>query len=502
MNNKIKGLILETVSEVLLEGRLEDVKSKYPEENAGDIDRLSQGDPSGNNKYLAWMANQLITVGEHNHEYIIDIVKRFHKEQARINPTMSKEVVEANSELYPGRESRRVSNNPKDINSYSTIEGVEKVIEVAEENVPSSTERDKIYQDDNWTVIVPKTHQASCKYGVHSAWCVSTSNERWYNNYTENGMLAFVLWRNRQEGQMDMQREGDYKVAAYIKYDRPEYKNWQWFNKKDTQMDNDLLITIFPPALLQAIQNHVKGHMKASGYLVDVDEQEIEEKSHLLQVKGNEGERRFLFIPKVDVGVDWVLDKYDRRNQYGYHRNPDYTQVIPFYRLSEPRGDLSIETLDLTGLFRRLQQNKKRVDDLNAGRRSYGRIYGPMEAFKQSMPYSFRNLSDQKFQEVFDFVKNHFQENYKGFMGISTTDLQVGDYVRWERKTRRDRNRLGRYRQGEIVRQTPSGFFVVNVVGEDKPARFKPDYGKYMDKRYEPENLDMSVWDYEVPANQ
>ena len=40
MNNKIQQLILETVGEVLLEGRLEDVKAKY-EGNDSLIDTLS-----------------------------------------------------------------------------------------------------------------------------------------------------------------------------------------------------------------------------------------------------------------------------------------------------------------------------------------------------------------------------------------------------------------------------------------------------------------------------
>ena len=427
---------------------------------------------------------------------IIDVTTRYHNNLARINNNMSTEVVGNFPNLFPGRGARRVSNNPKDINSYSTYNGILKVVEEAEENAPNKDDRVKLYQDDKWTVIVPKTHESSCKYGRHSAWCVSTSNDHYYRSYTQNGFLAFVLWRKPTEG---MQREGEYKVAAYIRYDRPQYRSWEWYNKKDTRMDNDLPLAVFPPALIQSIKDQVKTEMRASGYLVDIDEQELEEKTHMLSIIGGEGEKRFIFTPKMEYGVDWILDKYDKRNQYGYQRNPDFTQVIPFYGLKEPNGQLSIETLDLTGLFRRLKQNKERVDDMNAGGRRWGRTYTPMEVFDQSLPYGFRNFSDEKKRELFEYVKGHFQENYKGFMDIATNDLQVGDYVRWERKTRRDRNRLGRYRQGEIIRQTPSGFFVVNVEGEDKPARFKPDYGKYMGKRYEPENLDMDVWDYEVP---
>jgi hypothetical protein len=78
---------------------------------------------------------------------------------------------------------------------------------------------------------------------------------------------------------------------------------------------------------------------------------------------------------------------------------------------------------------------------------------------------------------------------------MPSNELGIGDYVRWERKTRADRNRLGRYRQGEIIRQTPSGFFVVDIEGEDKPTRFKPDYGKYMDKRIKGSTLPDDFWE-------
>ena len=64
MKYNIKGLVLETVSEVLLEGRLEDIKAKYDDEFSDIIDDLSKLDPSGNNKYLAWMANQYFNVDE------------------------------------------------------------------------------------------------------------------------------------------------------------------------------------------------------------------------------------------------------------------------------------------------------------------------------------------------------------------------------------------------------------------------------------------------------
>jgi hypothetical protein len=485
MNKNIESLILETVGEVLLEGRLEDVKSKYPD-NDPLIDRLSQSDPSGNNKYLEWMTKMALGQGTDEgiptSDKIVDVVTRFHSNMARINNNMSSEIVSNNPDLYPGRETRRVSNNPKDINSYSSINGLEKVVIEAEENAPNRDDRNKLYQDQNWTVIVPKTHDASCKYGRHSAWCVSTSNDRWYNNYTSNGMLAFVLWRKKTEG---MQREGEYKVAAYIKYENPDYKNWEWYNKQDNRMDNDLPLAVFPPELIQSIKDHVQVHMRTSGYLKDIDEAELEEKTHLLNISGDEDKKVYTFVPKPEVDSSW-LEKYDtRRHNTNLWNNVDWTQVIPIIQLREPLGKMNGYQIDLTRLYRNLK---------NVGR--WYRNRTPLMIFQENLGYGIRGLlSDQKTMELYNFTKEHFRNNFKGYMDVQSTDLAIGDYVRWERRTRADRRSHGRWRQGEIIRQTPSGYMVVNVEGEDKPARFKPSYSKWMGKRYEPENLDMSIWD-------
>jgi hypothetical protein len=496
MNKNIRGLILETVGEVLLEGRLEDVKSKYPEEKAGDIDRLSQGDPSGNNKYLAWMANQLITVGEHNHENIISIIGRYHKELPRINTKLSKEVVDANPDLYPGRETRRVSNNPKDIMSYGTVESLTKVIEASEENVPVSTERDKIYQDDKWTVIVPKTHKASCKYGVHSGWCVSVDNDHYFKSYTSDGMLAFVLWRGKQEGQMEMGREGEYKVAVNVKYDRPEYSRWEWWNKKDTQMDNDLPLSVFPPALIEAIKGTVRTQMKNSGYLMEINVDELKEKSHILiEDTRREGEHKYIFIPKKEYGLDWVK-AYDRRDRmYSLRGNTNnfFGENLPIFSVQEPRGHMEDLSIDLVHMYRSLTQ----ADYWNRNRTK-------LERFKNALPYDLRRgsgLSEEKTTELWEYFKTYFTENFAGYLNVHTPDLAIGDEVKWKRKPARLQRQLG-HKIGKIVRQTPSGMFVVDVWGEDKPSRFKPTDGKYMDKKFSSENLNADDLFTDLPQGE
>jgi hypothetical protein len=480
MKYNIKGLVLETVGEVLLEGRLEDVKAKYDEDFADIIDDLSGVDPSGNNKYLAWMANQYFKMDGISLDVIGKLIGRYHSELPRINSKMSTEVVTSNPDLFPGKETKRVSNNPKDINSFSSMDGLSKVIEAAEENVPVSNERDKIYQDDKWTVIVPKTHKASCKYGVHSTWCVSVDNSHYFENYTSRGMLAFVLWKGKQVGEKEMSKDGEYKVAAYIKYDRPQYESWEWFNKKDTRMDNDLPLAIFPPELISAIQNQVQTHMRNSGYLVDVDVDELREKAHMLKEYGNEGEMSYTFIPKKEFGLEW-LKKYDKQNSHRLN-NSLFDQKLLIYTVSEPRGSLNSSSIDMVHAF-----NKLTEEDY------WARRYTKKRKFMNSLPYGLRNsnnskLDETKLNELWEYFKTYFVGNFNGYLEVNSSTLRIGDEVKWDRKPRRVQRELGS-KVGTITKQTPSGMFVVDVVGEDKPSRFKPSPDKQMKKKFNYNNL-------------
>ena len=85
-----------TEEEMLLaEGRLDDVKKKFPElDKRGIVDDLSAKDPSGNNAYLRWMATQLNNFYEKEKSYaqrqeyqhrIQNVAQSFHKNKQRLN---------------------------------------------------------------------------------------------------------------------------------------------------------------------------------------------------------------------------------------------------------------------------------------------------------------------------------------------------------------------------------------------------------------------------------
>lgn len=170
-------------------GRLQDVKVKYPElAERGYIDQLSAGDPSGNNKYLPWMARMLDkqleiareydrTFNEGNIEAIIETTQLFHKNLDRMEPS------------------------ERDINQYNSITHADMVAERAAKKPTQKERRDRVkqgaevvYRDDDVRIMRVKSHEASCFYGKGTKWCITQEDDpAYFDDYTKNAHMYFVI---------------------------------------------------------------------------------------------------------------------------------------------------------------------------------------------------------------------------------------------------------------------------------------------------------------------
>jgi hypothetical protein len=195
--NLIENIIRQTL---LLEGRLEDVlnkyvknfeKSDYPNLN-GSVTKqflnqivylLSEKDPSGNNKYLDWMVKQFLKIA--NQKKILASVIYFHENQQ--------------------------SFTKKDINQYETLqELIDAVDEVKLKKYEKRTKKDvdKIYEDENYLILSPKSWEASCVYGAGTKWCITAkdSDHHWKRE-TSNAIMYFIIDKNKTKD------DNLYKVA-------------------------------------------------------------------------------------------------------------------------------------------------------------------------------------------------------------------------------------------------------------------------------------------------
>jgi len=472
--NKITETIKNVLS-VLLEGRLEDVKAKYGENMSNIIDNLSQGDPSGNNKYLDWMAK--VYQGNPMTNEIIDVVNKYHENLQRLTSEISTPIVDSNKGDFPGKAERRVKNNPKDINGYPSYKSLKLVVDNLEKTRKKRPDRDKIYQDSKFTVIVPKTHEAACKYGVHSNWCVSTSNSSYFGSYTtkRKRLLFFILWRNK----FDTGDVVEYKMAANPAYEQwNDPYSWQWYTKNDLSVEGELALNIFPPVLIETIQKYLKDEGFKKGFLYDVEsvikevqetENVIAESDDMIYFKSND----YTKYEKLN-GYDTVSSRLNNNNN-----GRDRESWGWFFSINKKNGYISHNMFSKDYIFK------------------YNKWLNNFNDIIDFIPFVLglnkdTIVRDDILQSMETNIKNILEETDGGWFSIRSNKLSVGDKIRWKKGKGYWRQLHSEWNEAFIDRQTPSGFFVTRGTREfPKGKRFKPTNSKYFDKWVEFENVNL-----------
>jgi hypothetical protein len=199
-------------STLILEGRYEDVLKKYGITERGDIeviDYLSKEDPSGNNKYLDWMAKVWMghTKEMPTDEEILDLVKKFHQNVSRIKN--------------------------KDINSYTFKDLNDIVDEAVRKSYTKKAKKNviKVFENDDILVLAPLSIEASCKYGAGTKWCIAATNNQMVGNphfesYTQHSSFYFLINKKMTKEE----NPSDYKYALQWKRDGDKFT---WWDAKD-----------------------------------------------------------------------------------------------------------------------------------------------------------------------------------------------------------------------------------------------------------------------------
>jgi hypothetical protein len=180
-----------------------DLKDQNPKFTIDLIEILAEKDPTATNKYLPFMIKQAETwvdwlkeeLGNNTFKEMFDIVKEFEELSA-------KNLLEN-----------------KDIYSYTSNSEIVETIKLAREKVTKSQvkkfETVTLHEDDRWLVIQPLTSRSSNMYGKSTKWCVaSESNDfkKYFNQYTENGVLVYVIDKSIKEEQT---RDSLYSKVAF-----------------------------------------------------------------------------------------------------------------------------------------------------------------------------------------------------------------------------------------------------------------------------------------------
>lgn len=98
-----------------------------------------------------------------------------------------------------------------DINKYKSLPELYGAISEYIENPGTATSKqdavrkikedaDKVYEDNKWLIIIPKTREASCYYGKGTQWCTAAdSSENYFDRYNSQGRLYINI--NKMTGE-------------------------------------------------------------------------------------------------------------------------------------------------------------------------------------------------------------------------------------------------------------------------------------------------------------
>ncbi len=171
---RFKDLLKE--QRIIVEGRKEDAREKYPDIPQSIFDLFVDDDPSGNHKYLMWMCKvwddrygtATYTARAVN---LVGYVIYFHN----------------NPHKY----------EKKDINQYKSITELKRATEDAKVKLTKGElkrQSRKLYETDRYLIVEPTSHASSCYYGSGTRWCTTMKDYPNYFNgyYKKNSLFYFI----------------------------------------------------------------------------------------------------------------------------------------------------------------------------------------------------------------------------------------------------------------------------------------------------------------------
>jgi hypothetical protein len=202
-SNKLKESYNFTeISNLLVEGRKEDARAKYEDVEDDVFNYYVDNDPSGNQKYLDWILNNVVGVYRGRLEpELMEMVKFFHRHQ---NMFIEKDI-----------------NRHTPTSLDREIDDVKEKLLQKEKKKQAKKQSTKIYEDDRWLVISPKSWEASCYYGAGTKWCITMKdNPSYWRKYSKNASFFFIIDKTKP------QDDPLYKVAYRKIGRRGKYELW------------------------------------------------------------------------------------------------------------------------------------------------------------------------------------------------------------------------------------------------------------------------------------
>lgn len=183
------NIIQEEYNKFLNEATASEIREKYynfiSEE---DFNKIIDSDPTTNleknqmGKYSKWLLNL------------------FKKNQLKLEDLYKVEEYLQTFDKYKNKI------EIKDINKFKTLPQLYDVVKDYIDSDEATSKKDeirrikkdaeKVYEDDEWLVVVPKTEEAACYYGKNTQWCTAADNNNYFDYYNRDGKIYININKN------------------------------------------------------------------------------------------------------------------------------------------------------------------------------------------------------------------------------------------------------------------------------------------------------------------
>lgn len=189
--------------------RLDKLKEQHPELNVSVMDVIAKLDPTKTYKYTEFLVRKFKEFYDEYDDWMIGLGMEM----------MGSENMESLNEFEIHAKANRITN--PDISQYKDFNQIHKAVEEAEEKVRlKELEKQviKLYDDDEWSVVIPLSYEASKTYGANTKWC--TTQERYWNDYYKTYKLIYIQNKKTNEKYaVSRHWEDDKKVQAWMSND-------------------------------------------------------------------------------------------------------------------------------------------------------------------------------------------------------------------------------------------------------------------------------------------
>lgn len=194
---------------ILLEGKVEEFKSKYTNKFGADlVERISNAIKP---KYLDWLGKKVDQMEiQTKLPEIIDSLNKFDLLSSNLTKT--------------------------DINQYinlsELLEELKKYNERVRRNYREVPGGVVVHEDERFFIVNPLNHESSCYYGKGTKWCTASSTDDQFNKYNQDGKLFYILDKKLKTD------DPYYKVALLKKFEGDEL----WWDAQDRSFNKGWMI--------------------------------------------------------------------------------------------------------------------------------------------------------------------------------------------------------------------------------------------------------------------